>query len=97
MITVTRSLIAGLCLAVATPGMAEMIVAHRGQPAACSIVHAAEAPPPIVLAAKELQDFARQMTGVELPIVSDEGELPAAAILVGPNRHSAAMPGAAST
>ena len=83
MITVTRSLIAGLCLAVTTPSMADMIVARRGQPAACSIVHAADAPPPIVLAAKELQDFARQMTGVELPIISDAVEQPAQAILVG--------------
>lgn len=95
MITVTRSLIAGLCLAVATPSMADMIVARRGQPAACSIVHADDAPPPIVLAAKELQDFARQMTGVELPIISDAVELPAQAILVGTSRHSTGVPGAA--
>lgn len=93
--TVSRSLIAGFCLAIAAPCMAEMIVARRGQPAACSIVHAADASAPIILAAKELQDFTCQMTGVELPIVSDAEALPPQAILVGPSRHSAAIPGVA--
>jgi len=39
-------------------------------------------------AAEELRAYIKEMTGVEMPITSDEGELPPAAIIIGETRHT---------
>ena len=57
------------------------------------IVHPANSSPSQIYAAKELQSFTRQMTGATLPIVTDDASLPAAAILLGETRHTAAVLG----
>jgi len=60
-----------------------------------TIVLPAGASPSQVYAAEELQRFARQMTGAELPIATDEQPLPAKAILLGVTRHTANVLGEA--
>ncbi|HYG35947.1 MAG TPA: hypothetical protein VEC99_14245, partial [Clostridia bacterium] len=60
----------------------ELTLATRGQPATCTIVRPATASPSQVYAAEELQRFTEQMTGVKLPITTDEAPLPARAVLV---------------
>jgi len=65
-----------------------LTVATRGQPAAYSIVRPANATPPQLYAAQELQTFTEQMTGVKLPVVTDDAPLPERAILVGGTRHT---------
>jgi hypothetical protein len=96
----SRLFVAALCLAVSLgsvlPSRAETVLAQRGRAPRYSIVHAADATAPFLLAAKELQDFVQQMTGVSLPILSDAEAMPARAILVGPGRHSLAVAGAAA-
>src|SRR5512135_3249106 len=71
----------------------ELTLAARGQPAACTIVRPAAASPSQVYAAEELQRFTEQMTGVKLPIATDEGPLPARAVLLGDTRHTAEVLG----
>ena len=66
-------------------------IAQRGKPDDCSIVIAENAAKPFVSAANELQTFMEQITGVKLPIVTDAAELPAKAVLIGPNKHSQAL------
>src|SRR5512141_3007484 len=61
----------------------ELTLAARGQPAACSIVRSAAASPSQVYAAEELQRFTEEMTGIKLPIVTDERPLPDCAVLLG--------------
>jgi len=53
-----------------------------------TIVRPAAASPSQVYAAEELQRFAKQMTGAELPIITDDQALPAKAILLGVTRHT---------
>jgi len=72
----------------------DIVVAERGKVASCSIVRAAGASLSQIHAAAELQRFTEEMTGVRLPIVTDEGELPERAILLGETRHSAGLLGA---
>ncbi|MEI7902913.1 MAG: hypothetical protein WCK89_21930, partial [bacterium] len=57
-------------------GAQTLTLATRGQPAAYSIVRPAVASPSQVYAAEELQTFTEQLTGVKLPILTDEGPLP---------------------
>jgi hypothetical protein len=71
----------------------ELILATRGQPSACSIVRPAAASPSQTYAAEELQRFAEQMTGVKLPITTDEAALPARAILLGDTRFTSELLG----
>ena len=79
LLTITLTLASALDLAV------------RGKPADCSIVIAENATMPYQSAAKELQSFIEQMTDVRLPILRDNGALPAKAIIIGPNRHSQSL------
>ena len=70
-----------------------MTLATRGQPAAYTIVRPAKASPSQVFAAEELQQFTEQMTGVKLPIQTDEGPLPERAILLGVTSHTPGLLG----
>ncbi len=90
---------AGLCLSVALLmpfGLVAQSVtlARRGEPAAVTLVRPAQSSPSQVYAAEELQRFTAQLTGVTLPIVTDEGPLPERAVLIGDTRHTAAALGA---
>ena len=58
-------------------------LAVRGRAPEYAIVRAAEASPSVKYAAEELRDFTERMTGVRLPIVTDEGPLPPKAIVLG--------------
>jgi uncharacterized protein DUF4838/glycosyl hydrolase family 67 len=60
-----------------------------------TIVRPADSSPSQVYAAEELQRFAKEMTGAELPIITDERPLPAKAILLGVTRHTATVLGEA--
>ena len=68
-------------------GVLELAV--RGRAPEYAIVRAAKASPSVVYAAEELRGFTERMTGVRLPIVTDEGPLPAQAIMLGRSRNSA--------
>ncbi|MEI6605400.1 MAG: DUF4838 domain-containing protein [Verrucomicrobiota bacterium] len=68
-------------------------LARRGQPAAYTIVRPAKASPSQVFAAEELQKFTEKMTGVKLPILTDDVPLPERAILLGTTQHTAALLG----
>ena len=70
-----------------------LALATRGEPAAYAIVRPVAASPSQAHAADELQKFTEQLTGVKLPIVADDGPLPARAILLGDTRHTAALLG----
>lgn len=52
-----------------------------------AIVIGANAAPAERFAAEELASHLKQMSGVKLPIVTDEGKLPSLAIIVGQNRY----------
>ncbi|MEI7912024.1 MAG: DUF4838 domain-containing protein [Verrucomicrobiota bacterium] len=69
----------------------DLTLATRDQPAVFSIVRAAGASPSQIYAAEELQKFTAQMTGVLLPIITDEAALPIHAIIVGDTRHSSQL------
>jgi hypothetical protein len=71
----------------------DLTLAKRGQPAGCSIVRPADASPSQLHAASELQRFTEQMTGVKVPILTDEEPLPESAILIGETRHTAPILG----
>src|SRR5512145_968180 len=71
----------------------ELTLAVRGQPAACTIVRPASASPSQVYAAEELQRFTEQMTGVKLPISTDEAPLPPRAVLLGDTRFTTELLG----
>ncbi|MBN2507268.1 MAG: DUF4838 domain-containing protein [Verrucomicrobia bacterium] len=71
----------------------DLTLATRGQPAACTIVRPAGASPSQVHAAEELQHFVQQMTGVKLPVLTDDSPLPESAILLGNTRHTARVLG----
>ncbi|MDD2598229.1 MAG: DUF4838 domain-containing protein [Kiritimatiellae bacterium] len=70
-----------------------ILLAVRGQPANYTIIRAADASPSQIYAAEEFQRFTAEMTGVMLPIATDEGPLPAQAVLLGATRHTAAALG----
>ncbi len=71
----------------------ELTLAARGHAAAYTIVRPANASPSQVYAAEELRRFTEQMTGVQLPIVTDETPLPACAILLGDTRFTSEILG----
>lgn len=58
-----------------------------------AIVRPADASPSQIYAAEELQRFAKEMTGAELPVIADDQPLPAKAILLGVTRHTQAVLG----
>ncbi len=70
-------------------------LATRGQPPSCTIVRSVTASPAQIYAAEELQKFTEQLTGVRLPIITDEAALPATAIVLGETRHTAPLLGGA--
>lgn len=89
-----RLLFVSLVLTAAASALAqELTLATRGQPAACTIVRPASASPSQVYAAEELQRFIEQMTGVKLPIATDEAALPPRAVLLGETRFTAQLLG----
>jgi len=61
----------------------DLVLAARGQPPACTLVRPAASSSSQVYATEELQRFAEQMTGVRLPITTDDQPLPARAVLLG--------------
>jgi len=70
-----------------------LTLATRGQPATYTIIRATNASPSQVYAAEELQRFTEQMTGVKLPITTDDAPLPERAILLGETRFTAQLLG----
>lgn len=89
----------GFLLGIVTPvalNAQELPLATRGVPAAYAIVRPVEASPSQCHAAEELQRFTERMTGVKLPIVTDDAPLPERAVLLGGTRHTAAVLGAAA-
>ena len=70
--------------ATAAPGTTALVEAGRSD---YRIVVPANAIPSEQHAASELQSFLKQISGVELPIVTDAEPLPARAILLGRNAH----------
>jgi len=71
----------------------ELILAARGRPAAYTLVRSASASLSQIRAAEEFQTFTEQMTGVKLPILTDDAPLPAQAILLGNTRYTSAVLG----
>jgi len=71
-----------------------LAIATRGQSAMCSIVRPANATPSQIYAAGEFQKFTEQMTGVKLPILTDDAPLTGPAVLVGDTRYTAQLLGA---
>ena len=70
----------------ATLAAQDLTLVTRGQPAAFSIVRSVSASPSQIYAAEELQKFTAQMTGVQLPILTDDAPLPPNAIILGDTR-----------
>jgi len=69
-------------------------LAERGRAPVMTIVRPADASPSQIYAAEELRDFTARLTGVRLPIISDDQPLPpAGAILLGDTRHTAVVLG----
>lgn len=89
-----RLSLAGVCLLVILSGCAHMrlwpgkpfVAAENGEPRA-QIVVAEKASPSTRYAAEELQRFLREMSGAQLPIVTDAAPLADHEILVGKNDH----------
>ncbi len=89
-----RSLLVVLVLLATVRAAAQdLTLAVRGQSAACTIVRPATTSPSQRYAAEELQRFTEQMTGVKLPIATDEGPLPPRAVLLGDTRFTAELLG----
>ncbi len=87
-------LILGIALLSGSLAAQDLIIANRGQTAACSIVRPVHASPSQLHAATELQRFTEKMTGVALPIITDDLPLPACAILLGNTRYTEQVLGA---
>ncbi len=89
--TIFKSL---LVISVLTPVyLGAITIAERDKAPEYTIVLPVEATASQRYAAKELQSFTAQMTGVELPIITDNKPLPAKAILLGVTEHTAAAVG----
>ena len=72
-------------------GASALELAVRGRAPEYAIVRAADASPSVAYAAEELRDFTERLTGVRLPIVTDEGPLPPKAIILGQNNWTRSM------
>lgn len=82
------------CCAVTWSAAAECIdIAVRGKPAAYTIVIPEKAGAVEKYASGELQSFLERVTGVRLPVATDEKPLPEKAIILGETRHSLAALG----
>lgn len=66
----------------------ELTIAARGKPTSYTIVRPKDASPSQLYAAEEFQRFTERMTGVKLPVVSDDAPLPECAILLGETRFT---------
>ena len=64
-------------------------LAVRGRAPEYAIVRAADASPSVAYAAEELRDFTERITGVCLPILTDDQPMPAKAIVLGRMRYDA--------
>lgn len=73
-------------IAMHTSTAAELVMTEGGS-SRYQIVVATDAAEPTRHAAEELQLFVKQMTGAELPIVTDDQPLATTEIIVGSNRH----------
>ncbi len=73
---------------------AELKLAVRGQAPQYEIVISQVGGSPYANAAQEFQSFIQQQTGVKLSIIDDSMPMPAAAVLIGPNAHTARLLGA---
>ncbi len=62
----------------------------EGRPAA-TLVLAADASPSVKLAAEELREYVKRISGAELPLATDAEPVEGPRILLGMNRHTAAM------
>ena len=82
-------------IAVAADESSSIILAERGKAPDRAIVISATAGESQRYAAEELRDYVKQMTDVELPICTDEGELPAKAIFVGGTKWTDSIAGCA--
>jgi hypothetical protein len=91
-LVVAAGLAASGCLHVRTArkGAEGLVLAKHGR-SEYRIVVADEASPSTKYGAQELQRFLKEMTGAELPIVSDAGPLSAHEIILGDNKHSAVL------
>ena len=65
-----------------------MVVARRGAEADVKIVVSESSPAVVGFAAREFRDFARRMTGVELPVVTDAEPVSGGVVLVGRTKFS---------
>lgn len=74
------------------PDGSSLRIVEQGR-SAYTIVHPRAASPSQAYAAAELQRFIREMTGVELPVRTDEYPLPAKAILLGVTAHTESVLG----
>lgn len=89
----SRNVIVAAALA-ATVSFAQSVpVAVRGQPANYTVVRPKDASPSQVHAAEEFRRFTEALTGVSLPVATDEGPLPSKSVLIGDTRHTAALLG----
>ena len=86
-------LLASSVLLTATLRAQPLTLATRGQPAAFTIVRPARASESQKYAAEELQAFTEKMTGVKLPLTTDDKPLPAHAILLGNTSHTTKLLG----
>lgn len=72
----------------AAPG--DFTLAHEGRPAA-TIVIPDDAQTSVRLAAEELRDYVKRISGAELPLATDAEPVEGPRILLGMNRHTKAM------
>ena len=87
---VAVALVAAHVAAAAPP---PLVLAERGAPPSATIVVRAGATACERYAADELRAFLERQTGVSLPVATDDGPLPARAILLGTTRHTGALLG----
>ena len=78
----------GVFLLVAAVQAKPAVIVHKGR-SSYVIVTPDDETPAVNYAARELQDFVRQMTGVELPVLAEKKAGRKPAFLLGPCRRSA--------
>ena len=81
--------VAAAALLVPGGSVSALQLAVRGRAPEYAIVRAVDASPSVVYAAEELRDFTERITGVRLPILTDDRPMPAKAIVLGRTRHGA--------
>ena len=81
--------VAAAALLVPGGSVSALQLAVRGRAPEYAIVRAVDASPSVVYAAEDLRDFTERITGVRLPILTDDRPMPAKAIVLGRTRHGA--------